>query len=358
MNFLPNLDGCPRLPHALTFTCFHCASDASTKVECYDRIEAVHAHWIKSHWSQDDEAFKFCIVERVNCYYCGVGGSYQEVIEQQKKEHANKRSVVVTGKKQTCAFCSYEGVALVEHFAAEHEQLLKSNNPVTFTLTDNILNWLLQINTRRIVGKMLKIESNMDDYHQMFGHFGSALLIFDQIEFAICDCQSKINPIDYLNHIENHRYDFHCSKCSFKANDLIELVNHDKDQHQMNSLNFRCLEFEDRLQKNYMNTRLIFRNGLVIAMRHLMNTKFDIFAHVTELIDKLMTAQKEQYISENFGESSCSTRSITNENHGMRGKPNDCKRSLKSQAQMAFLSLAFHVPKTRICHRKSSKCAN
>ncbi|XP_055310911.1 uncharacterized protein LOC129573825 [Sitodiplosis mosellana] len=333
-------DDSPILPHALTFTCFHCASEANTNVECFNRIEAVHAHWIKSHWSQDDEPFKVCIIERVNCYYCDVGGSYQKVIEHQKKDHADKPTVIAAGNKQTCALCPYEGLALIEHFPTEHKNLLQTHNHAAFCLTDDMLNSLLQIHTRKIIGKTLKMERNMDGYHHMFEHFKAKsttkLVIFDQIEFAICGCQSKVNPVDYLNHIENHRHDFHCSKCQFKADSLIELVTHDRNRHQMSSLNFRCLEFEDRLQKSYLNTKLVFKNGLVIAMSCLMNTKFDIFAQLTEFIDKLVAAQKEEYFRKNSDECSHSTQSILDKREVKGGKENhhltEVELALKTQA--------------------------
>lgn len=109
--------------------------------------------------------------------------------------------------------------------------------------------------------------------------------------YVICDyCNVKVDGTKFFMHIEKHAYIFDCSKCAFKSTHLIDLVAHEKDEHRRNSLNYHCMEFGEKLKKQFLNSKVVFGNGLVLINHNFKNTiyddskQFDVF--IERLIDK------------------------------------------------------------------------
>ncbi|XP_031635250.1 uncharacterized protein LOC116348464 [Contarinia nasturtii] len=277
-----------KVPHTFSFACFHCLPENGANIHGFNGVEDVYFHWVASHALSKTEPFQFYLVENVACYYCDTNGSYHHIFNHQKQVHPKEPKVIVTGFDQTCALCSYEGNGMASHFIKDHTQLPTRLND---TLTNDMLAWLLEIDMRKKDGDC-GIEANNT----------RKLLSFDMIDHVICGCKSKVHRRNYFGHIESHLLDFDCNVCKSKLpssvqkfTSLIDVVKHDKDAHQMNqSLIPRSWQMEDQFKKDHLNTKIVFKNGLVVAMRHLVNTKFDISIKFNECVQILLDAKKKE----------------------------------------------------------------
>lgn len=125
--------------------------------------------------------------------------------------------------------------------------------------------------------------------------FNSLFSIFS-FRYVICDhCSSKVDGTKFFNHIEKHQYTFKCTKCDFNADNLIDLVVHEKDDHRKSSLNYHCLEFSERLKKQFLNSKVVFGNGLVLTNHNFKNTIYDDSKQFDVFIERLVDKMKRQY---------------------------------------------------------------
>lgn len=296
------------LPYAFSFACYHCFTEqqplleqtsSENDINCryFNCIEEVYDHWIKTHTRPDGKPFQFYLVEKsVTCFYCDATGSYGEVFNHQNQVHTKEPRVVVAGAKRKCALCSYEGEEIMKHFSSDHTGFPPKLNE---TLTNDILAWLLEID---MTGHDLDGQAN--------GGTQANGLSYDSVDYLICGCQSTLLQQNYFSHFENHSLDFVCNTCKStwpnthqKFFSLAEVVSHDKYVHQMgHSLIPRFWQLEDQLQKNHLNTKVVYKNGLVVAMRHLLNTKFDISLKFNECVQTILDAKKVELMQteENF----------------------------------------------------------
>lgn len=97
-----------------------------------------------------------------------------------------------------------------------------------------------------------------------------------------------------------------CSKCDFKANDLIDLIVHDKDDHHISSLNYHCLDFSEQLKKQFFNSKVVFGNGLILTNHNFKNTIYDDSKQFDDFIESLVESVKRKFnrlIRKKIGES-------------------------------------------------------
>lgn len=100
----------------------------------------------------------------------------------------------------------------------------------------------------------------------------------------------------YLNHVEGRAVGFHCHKCTFDTKDMIELVKHDVSAHGCKgSFDYRCMQFKNRLKRDFLKTRVVFGNGLVVTKQNLLGTKYDDSKQFEVFIDNLIWIKKERY---------------------------------------------------------------
>lgn len=112
----------------------------------------------------------------------------------------------------------------------------------------------------------------------------------------ICDhCSCKVDGTKFFNHIVSHRHIFTCSKCVFKTKNVIDLILHEKDDHRINSLNYHCHEFSERLQKYFFNSKVVFGNGLVLTNHNFKNTIYDDSKQFDSFLDLLIEKMKETF---------------------------------------------------------------
>lgn len=76
---------------------------------------------------------------------------------------------------------------------------------------------------------------------------------------------------------------------------MLALVTHDKQSHGvMNSFEYRCMQFKNRLIRNYLKTKVVFGNGLVLTKQNLLNTKYDDSKQFDVFIEALIKIKKER----------------------------------------------------------------
>lgn len=240
--------------------------------------------------------FRFCAIENVACYFCDVIDTYEMVLQHQEKSHPNESIVIVsTMDRKKCGLCPYSGEALIGHFEIEHELLLQLNNFNPLQLNDNTLNRLLEVDIlKRYCEFCVKIYDTEMEAIKHFAtdhqnkHFNQKPTKSSNIECLICLCQKKIeNIVMYFTHIQQHFNKFVCTKCNCQLDNLIDLVDHDKITHQINSMKFHCLDLSDKLMKYYFSTKMLFSTGFVLNMHNLLHTKFDSFKQFENMIDQM-----------------------------------------------------------------------
>lgn len=229
--------------------------------------------------------FQFVVIEYMACFFCDSYGSSEEIFEHQAQTHSEQQiKVIVTGTDGLCAICYYDGNELFEHFENEHSDL-KLQHFNAITLNDDKLNWLLQLDHR-----------NLCEPNQANASKPLETIDYNRIDYLICSCESNVSRDRiYVNHILSHDFDFHCSTCPFETQDLVELIQHDQSSHGLKSVNFRYLQFAERMRELYLNTKVVFKNGFVVDMRKLSKTKYDISQKFDELIEVMVEQMKEKY---------------------------------------------------------------
>lgn len=274
----------------------------------YDGIEDVFVHWFVQHrFTPEMQSFQFCAVENVACYFCDMIDSYQLVLEHQKSYHPNESIVIVAEvDRKKCALCPYSGNALIGHFEIEHELLLQLNDFNPLGLDDDTLNGLLCMNAqKRYCELCFKFFDSEEDAakHRLVKHpdvdIEGDFEIDGEVKHLICFCKTKISQSEYYSHIQGHFCSFECSMCDqFKATNLIDLVEHDKNIHKTSTLKFRCMELSDQLMKYYFATKIVFSNGLVLIMHNVLNTKFDISNRFKKVVEEVLgTKVKEPEVN-------------------------------------------------------------
>lgn len=112
----------------MIFYCVHCTDANELNDSNSGTIEEVYGHWLSGHTDLNGvKPFWFYVTQHVACFYCDAVLNYHEMVKHHKVAHADDTfAVVQQTNHQKCALCRYIGDEMVEHFAVEHDGLLKS----------------------------------------------------------------------------------------------------------------------------------------------------------------------------------------------------------------------------------------
>lgn len=112
----------------MTFFCVHCTDADKLNESTSGSIEDVYGHWLSGHTDlKNTKPFWFYVTGLVSCFYCEMSCNYVDMMEHHKETHSDKTFVVVAKiDRNQCGLCQYVGNEMVEHFAAEHDGLLRS----------------------------------------------------------------------------------------------------------------------------------------------------------------------------------------------------------------------------------------
>lgn len=284
------------------FCCVHC-QDESNSCESFESIIDLYAHWIEMHGTKP---FQFYVNSMVACFHCETDGLYHNIITHMKENHPDEPRIIVNPKNRNyCSVCHYKGDDLKQHFEHMHDIILQTNVFNAVCLPDETLMDLLAFDVHKkyqcgYCDEVFESKSLIEE-HQSILH-GTKKVLFkefsdDKSAYLICGyCKCQLRRSEYLSHVDlNHIYKFNCTKCDFETSKLIELIDHDKEVHHLNSLNFHCSEFSDLLKKHYFETRIVFGNGLVVNKYNLLGTKYDDSSRFVQFIESLIAEKKRQF---------------------------------------------------------------
>lgn len=302
-----------RIEDNVKFRCAHCQDQW---IENFNTPKDVYSHWKSWH---KNEIFQYVLIEIFACYHCKITGTYHELIRHHKKKHHTEAFVIVTQKDhKKCALCSYDGKDIVEHSKAMHRIVLKtltlrnsrsvdSPNQISNTMLNKHL--AIKVNKRFRCGictSVFETDRELRAHHTQV-HKPSKFLIKEIYDnhgsyFRCSHCNESIDRSLLLVHFELHAYKFKCLHysnkitCNFQAKDIIELVNHDKNEHGMiNSLEYRCLQFQKRLKTGYLKSKVVFGNGLVTTKQKLINSKFDDSKEFYQFVNNLVNRKRQRF---------------------------------------------------------------
>lgn len=287
------------------FCCVYCQDDENCPESC--NIEEIYAHWLSLHTEIPDvKPFAFSIVVQSSaCFYCEKIGTLQQQLKHHKSQHRNRSIAIVNpSNRKQCLFCGYSGTNWSDHFEINHKmfQQMPAINP--FALTQDTLQKLLsiEIHQKRQCGHCEEI---FEAEHQLECHtlnehpneeIQSKVIKTSQEMYLICDiCTEHLSPDTFLTHLEEHSFEFKCSKCEFITDDLVEMEFHENQQHQNNALNSHYLEFTERLKSHFFRTKAIFGNGLHATKYNLFGTDFDDYNQFRYMIETMIDIKVKKY---------------------------------------------------------------
>lgn len=298
----------------IKYRCVHC-HDENQWIETFNAVKDVYTHWWVTHTDTQLKPFRYFVVEYVACYHCSAIGTHYELVKHHKtSSHATMPFAIVRQQSsaQQCALCPYSGTGVVAHFQTMHKFVLKTLSVrqlrsihIPFRLTNTQLDAYLfqKLHKKQKCGncnEIFEIERELRDHHGMC-HKAQKMTIKEFYDnnnmHLVCNCcHMKIDRSLYLSHIEKRPFDFRCHKCVFSARDMIKLVKHDAKAHgHRNSFECRCMQYKNRLKRDYLKTQVIFGNGLVLTKQNLLGTKYDDSQQFEVFVDKLLEIKKERH---------------------------------------------------------------
>lgn len=292
------------------FTCAHCYDKQIVSINSTsDNIETIYAHWLLLHTEPPDEKpFQFYACELVWCNYCLYFGIFTDLKCHHKTKHPDEPMVLSNRRLDIikCAMCSFNGQHLKEHFMTEHQNAheLTAFGPICFSI--DILKRLLDIDVHKMrrcnyCRKIFDTPIAMRKHHQLW-HL-KLKMNFDEFSiekhhYIICNyCDARIRNSYYLKHIKNHAYEFQCSnmECSFRTNTFSRLTRHDKIVHKIDSLKFNCEQMQLEMKEDFLNSKYVFGNGLVVSQQSLLCSKYDISKTFEMCMNTFIENEKEKF---------------------------------------------------------------
>lgn len=300
----------------IKYRCVHC-QDVNQWIETFNAIKDVYAHWLSWHTDPSNvKPFQYFVVEYAACFHCSEAGTCFELIKHHKDCHQTEPFAIVNQcDRKKCALCPYYGTGIIAHFAVQHRFLLKTQSMrhlrsanIPFRLNNAAVEKHLEKRLHKKLkcgccNTVFETERELRDHHTKC-HKISKMTIKEFYDnnntHLICNCcHIKIDRNLYLGHVETHAFNFKCYHCKFMSSDMIELVKHDKQAHGlMNSFDYRCMQFKNRLKRDYLKTRVIFGNGLVLTKQNLLTTKYDDSKQFDVFVDTLLKIKKERHFRE------------------------------------------------------------
>lgn len=268
------------------FYCAHCMDTNDFGDAVGGSIDDVYKHWQSSHIIHlPSKPFQFNVAQIAVCQFGDAIGTFRELLKHQEHVHLNEPLAIVSYDDRTkCGICLKSADSMADHFEAEHKLIVKKEifNPMRIS-DEKLIDLLsIDIHKKRQCGHcdaIFETEQEIEIHHSI-GHEDKEkifrLYIDNRSPFLICGyCQSKVDRQQYLYHVRGHPYVYRCWKCTYQSDDLVDLIRHDKQMHEVNTLNYHCKMFSDWLNSHFNNTKMCFSNGLMVKNYNLIGTQFD-----------------------------------------------------------------------------------
>ncbi|XP_055315460.1 uncharacterized protein LOC129575616 [Sitodiplosis mosellana] len=236
----------------IMFCCFDCNNQTNIFV---DTFSEVYDHWKSCH---DSMPFRFVAVGKAACYHCGKVDVFAKLKDHHKSIHPSKIFVVVDWqKKSKCGLChkEFSKSEMIVHFEAEHKPLHYAhiNSPICLNQSE--------------IKQLISLNSSQTEAIAPSGRFAAFMC-------GYCHTVENICEVSFMQHIKMDPFQFNCSVCPFWGSSIRETTQHEATVHRLtiDTLNHSNI-LMDRLEQYYLQTRVIFTNGLVLYkhnIRHLM----------------------------------------------------------------------------------------
>lgn len=260
----------PEMVHTV-FYCVHCSPNDPSK-SFNGTIEQVYQHFGAVH-QDGSNSFQFYVVALLKCFYCEEIGTYHSLVKHHIEKHSSQQFTVIDRiNPNKCGMCCFKDGDLMEHFSIKHDLHSTRNfsNPIAYS--EEWINELLTINLCHNI------------------HFDQK-----QPGYLICGfCGQKVDCDQYLSHFNEHTYEFKCSHCLYRSADFVEFILHEKNAHNVDSLDYHISLFLKTIKNKSLNTKLVFRNGLIMNNFNVVQTKFDVCKHFDEFINIFMKKKREE----------------------------------------------------------------
>lgn len=289
------------------FYCVHCLDEKNHITSYSGTFDEVSGHWLTAHLDESiDKPFQFYAVALAKCFYCPTFGTYHDLVNHHRENHANSLFVISDRiNPMKCGVCAFKGSDLAEHFRVKHElsSTPKVFNPINYS--EEQIDDLLSINVtkKHQCGECHQLFETQDEIgqHIHYSHFGQAVrskqIIVNQNipHHLICGyCNKNIDSKRYLGHLSEHTFNFRCTMCSHQSGDLSEIAFHEKIIHGIDSLNYHCSIFPVWMKKKLFNTNMVFDSGLVLKAYNVLNTKLDDSKYLDLFIQGFLDVNKEK----------------------------------------------------------------
>lgn len=281
---------CAEQQSIMKYFCVHCC-DVSNQWNLYhafDSVEGVYDHWFANHTNLSiSKPFLFYALELVGCHYCTYFGLYNRLRTHHANNHPTE-SLVITrqSNREQCALCFYTGSDLINHLSHTHELVMKTDifNPICFTR--NTLAELLAIDVHRkrqcgYCGLTFDTDSEAQQHHG-FMHWDREMAIIEwsdekpnQISYLICGtCHWPITPNDYFAHIEMDQRIFQTT-----VHSAYDAAAQEKCSAQ---------DIHYKLYQDYLKTKVVFRNGLILFKQNLIFSEFDDIQQFNVVVNEII----------------------------------------------------------------------
>lgn len=294
------------------FYCDYCINPNDSSKLVSGTLDEIYDHWLASHLDgMISLPFQFHAVDVAKCFHCTEIGTYHDLVEHHKNQHADKFFAISDRLNiKKCGICQFKDGNLIEHFKSSHESVSppKTFNPVFYS--EEKVTELLNIKaekTHHCIECCLTFHTHAETYKHFAGvHAENGIeanpfidsnpfVVFQsQPAYLICGFCAKIVDVNqYLNHFKKHSYNFKCSRCTYRSPDLAQLVFHERKIHSNDTFSYHCSVFPDWLRNKNLNTKMVFTNGLVLKYYNVLGTKFDDSKLFDIFIDGILDAKKE-----------------------------------------------------------------
>lgn len=290
----------------LFFYCAHCLDANESGESIGGSIDDVYKHWQTSHIiNLPSKSFLFSVAPIGVCQFGDAIGTYRELLKHQHHSHPNESLAIVSvDDRKKCGICLKPSDSMIEHFEIEHKTLSRTEVFNPMRMSDGQLDHLLsiEVHKKRQCGHcdaVFETDNEIDIHHEI-GHEQlekiSKPYVDSRSPYLVCAyCQVAVDRDEYLIHVKSHPYVFKCWKCTYQTKALVDLVFHDKQMHERDTLDYHCAMFSEWIKSHFEKTKMIFPNGLVLRNYNLFGTTFDDSKLFGVFVDGLVALVKNKF---------------------------------------------------------------
>lgn len=222
---------------------FHCRNCHDSIANVFSDIDDIYDHWNAKH---KPEKFEFEIGHLIVCHYCVFISTFWEMKNHQKTAHQQSPLAIESClNPEKCGMCNKKVDDIAEHCEKEHEMLeyTKIGDPVH--MNEDLL---VELSTFQCGFNAIQ--------HLISG------CCYDQIP-------ATMNGLLY--HILCHLEPINCTRCSFSSSDGFKFAKHYCAQTTSDIMT----RFRRNLHDIFFDTRIVFKNGLIVSRANLIDTGYD-----------------------------------------------------------------------------------